>query len=405
MNILWVKAGGLVPPDTGGKIRSYNILRQLARDHRVTLVLFSSPQENALQTELASIFQRVITVPLDLPPPRKTAELLDYLRGLFSREPYSLTKYCLPAVKAKLRALLQEQRFDVLLCDFLVTAGVIPWDWAGPKVLFAHNVEALIWLRHLQIANNPLWKAVSWWEAQRMNWAERRYLQMADHVIAVSENDRKIFGGFLNPQKVSVVQTGVDTELFQPRAAEQIPDSLVFTGSMDWLPNEDAIIYFAGEILPLITRQLPDVTLTVVGRKPSARLQNLAAKRPEIRLTGWVEDVRPYIAQAAVYVVPLRIGGGTRLKIFEAMSMAKPVVSTSIGAEGLPVVDGEHLLLADEPAIFADTVVALLKDSARCRQIGQAARLLVEQNFSWATVTNGFAGILEQAVKRRTHRD
>ena len=400
MKILWVKAGGLVPPDTGGKIRSYNILRQLAKHHAVTFFSFYAAHENDIHAELSQVFQRVIKIPLDLPAAKSAEELLNYAAHLFSGEPYNLTKYCRPVVRKKLRALLQEETYDVILCDFLVTAGAIPWDWPCPKVLFSHNVEAVIWQRHYEVARNRLWKALSWLEWKRMEAAERRYLQKADHVVAVSENDREAFARFLDPQKLTVTQTGADTEFFQPSGEKEMPNSLVFTGSMDWLPNEDAILYFADKILPLIRRQVPDVTLCVVGRKPSRRLQDLASRVPNIQLTGWVEDVRPYVAQRAVCIVPLRIGGGTRLKIFEAMSMAKAVVSTSIGAEGLPVNNGEHILLADDPASFAESTVRLLANASRRTQIGQAARHLVQENYSWATVSKGFAQVLESVVKR-----
>ena len=399
MKILWVKAGGLVPPDTGGKIRSYNIIRQLAKHHEVTFFSFYAVHANDVHAELSQIFQHVILIPLNLPPAKSARELLDYVVHLFSREPYNLTKYCWPVVRKKLRALLQQESFDVILCDFLVAAGVIPWDWPCPKVLFTHNVEAVIWRRHYEVARNPLWKALSWREWKRMEVAERRYLQKADHVLAVSENDREAFARFLDPRKLTVMPTGTDTEYFQPSGDKEIPNSLVFTGSMDWLPNEDGIFYFADEIFPLILAKAPDATLCVVGRKPSRRLQDLVASVPNIQLTGWVEDVRPYLAQRAVYIVPLRIGGGTRLKIFEAMSMAKAVVSTSIGAEGLPVKNGEHLLLADDPASFAESTLQLLGNASQRVQIGQAARHLVEENYSWATVSKGFAQALENVVK------
>jgi polysaccharide biosynthesis protein PslH len=404
MKILWVKAGGLVPPDTGGKIRSYNILRQLAKHHAVTFFSFYAAHENDVHAELCQFFHRVIQVPLDLPPAKSAREFLDYAANLFSREPYNLTKYCPPVIGKKLRALLQAETYDVILCDFLATARAIPWDWPCPKVLFTHNVEAVIWQRHYEFARNPLWKALSFREWKTMEAAERRYLQKADHVIAVSENDRAAFASFLDPDKLTVTPTGADTEFFQPSGEKETPNSLVFTGSMDWLPNEDGILYFANEIFPLILRQVPDVTLRIVGRKPSRRLQDLASRAPNIHLTGWVEDVRPYLAQGAVFIVPLRIGGGTRLKIFEAMSMAKAVVSTSIGAEGLPVRNGEHLLLADDPASFADSTLRLLGNAAQRAQIGQTARLLVQENYSWATVSKGFAQALENVVKRARQR-
>jgi sugar transferase (PEP-CTERM/EpsH1 system associated) len=400
MKILWVKAGGLVPPDSGGKIRSYNILLQLAKHHTVTFFSFYAAHEGDVHVGLSQIIERVIPVPLDLPPAKGAGEFLDYIVNLFSREPYNLTKYCRPVVRKKLRALLQEETYDVILCDFLATAGAIPWDWPCPKVLFTHNVEAVIWQRHYEVARNPLWKALSFREWKTMEVAERRYLEKADHVLTVSDNDREAFAKFLDPQKVTVIPTGADTDFFQPSGEKETPDSLVFTGSMDWLPNEDGIFYFANEILPLVRRQAPNVKLCVVGRKPSRRLQDLALRVPDIHLTGWVEDVRPYLAQGTVFIVPLRIGGGTRLKIFEAMSMAKAVVSTSIGAEGLPVKNGEHLLLADDPASFAENTVRLLGNASQRAQIGQAARRLVQENYSWATVSRRFAQVLESVVKR-----
>lgn len=400
MKILWVKAGGLVPPDTGGKIRSYNILRQLAKHHAVTLFSFDATHDNDVHAELSQIFQRVILIPLDLPLAKSARELLDYAIHLFSREPYNLTKYCRPVVRKKLRALLHEETYNVILCDFLVAAGAIPWDWPCPKVLFAHNVEAVIWQRHYEVARKSLWKALSWREWKKMDAAERRYSQKADHVLVVSENDRAAFARFLDPQKLTVIPTGADTEFFQPSQENEMPNSLVFTGSMDWLPNEDGIFYFVDEIFPLIRRQAPDVTLCIVGRRPSQRLQDLVSRVPNIQLTGWVQDVRPFLAKRAVYIVPLRIGGGTRLKIFEAMSMAKAVVSTSVGAEGLPVKNGEHLLLADDPANFAESTLRLLASASQRAQIGYAARHLVEENYSWVKVSKGFAQVLENVVKR-----
>jgi sugar transferase (PEP-CTERM/EpsH1 system associated) len=400
MKILWVKAGGLVPPDTGGKIRSYNTLLQLAKHHAITFFSFYAAHENDVHAELSQVFERVILVPLDLPESKSARELLDYARHIVSREPYNLTKYCRPVVRRKLRDLLEKEKYDVIVCDFLVAAGVIPWDLPGPKVLFTHNVEAIIWRRHFETARNPLWKALSWWESKRMEAAERRYLQKADHVLAVSENDRAAFARFVDPQKLTVMQTGADTEYFQPCGDNEIPNSLVFTGSMDWLPNEDGIFYFAGEVFPLIRQQVPDATLCIVGRKPSQRLRELASHSPNIQLTGWVGDVRPYLAQRAVCIVPLRIGGGTRLKIFEAMSMAKAVVSTSIGAEGLPVRNGYHLLIADDPIGFAENTLRLLGDASQRARIGRAARHLVEENYSWGRVSEGFAQALENEVKR-----
>jgi sugar transferase (PEP-CTERM/EpsH1 system associated) len=402
MKILWVKAGGLVPPDTGGKIRSYNILRELARVHSVTFFSFYGAHDGDLHPDLKDMVERVVCVPLKLPPPKSLAEMRDYCIGLLSAQPYNITKYCVAEVRRRLRALLQQETYDVILCDFLVAAGAIPWDWPTPKVIFTHNVEAAIWRRHYEVATNPGWKAISWQEWRKMAAAERRYLRLADHVLTVSETDRDAFAFFLDPEKLTVIPTGVDVDYFQPMPVEEIANSLVFTGSMDWLPNEDAILYFVDAILPLIKAQCPDVSLEVVGRSPSRKLQALAEREKSMRLTGWVQDIRPFVARGAICIVPLRIGGGTRLKIFEAMAMGKAVVSTLVGAEGLPVRGGENILLADTPDDFAGSVISLLRDSSQRNRLGTSARALVQEKYSWPKVAESFARALQDVIARAT---
>jgi glycosyltransferase involved in cell wall biosynthesis len=233
---------------------------------------------------------------------------------------------------------------------------------------------------------------------------EDRTIRRFDGILAVSNADRDTFGR-LYPgaaaRPIHVVPTGVDTAFFAPAgdapeaASPAASRSLIFTGSMDWLPNEDAMAFFCRDILPLLRSEEPDVTISIVGRAPTPAVRRLASEHG-VTVTGRVDDVRPYMRDAAVYVVPLRIGGGTRLKIFEAMAMAKAVVSTTVGAEGLPVTAGEHLLIADEPRGFARGVVRLLRDIDKRRAVEQAARQLVVSKYDWSVV----AGDLEEALMR-----
>jgi glycosyltransferase involved in cell wall biosynthesis len=176
---------------------------------------------------------------------------------------------------------------------------------------------------------------------------------------------------------------------------------MVFVGSMDWLPNEDAMLYFIKEVFPLILHESPNVSLCIVGRSPSSRLQAVAARHSQIKLTGRVDDVRPYFAQGAVNIVPIRIGGGTRLKIFEAMGMGKAIVSTTVGAEGLPVKAGEHLLLADDAVSFAKCTLELLRSDSMRQKLGAAARDLIERKYSWTVVSKCFAMALQDVAKTR----
>jgi sugar transferase (PEP-CTERM/EpsH1 system associated) len=400
MKILWVKAGGLIPPDTGGKIRSYHILRELAKRHSVTFFTFYAEHPGDIHQQLTQFFERVVCIPLRIPIPRSRGEVFHFARHMFSPLPYSVAKHSQPKVVAALRNLLAAESYDVIVCDFVVAGGVIPWASSCPKILFTHNIEAQIWLRHFERAASPIWKGVTWSEYRKMLRYEHFCLQNAQHVLAVSENDKDAFARSIDRNRITVIPTGVDTEYFRPVGGDDgQPHELVFTGAMDWLPNVDAILYFARDILPLIRRQIPDVTITVAGRLPSPRLLALAHADKHIRVTGSVDDIRPYIAKASVYVVPLRIGGGTRLKIFEAMAMGKATVSTTIGAEGLPVTDGKEILIADSPESFAHAVVSLLCQPEQRRQLGLSARRLVEQKYSWSIVSNLFDVVLRRVAR------
>ncbi len=403
MKVLWVKAGGLVPQDVGGRIRSYKILRELARRHAVTVFTFYAAEANDEHLLLQGVFDQLICLPLHLPPPRGLREALDFARLMVSSRPYTVSKYCRPEVADALSKVLARQSYDVIVCDFAIAGGVIPWDYPCPKVLFTHNVEALIWRRHASVARNPLWKAVSWWEYHKMTRFERTCLNKSQRVLTVSETDRAFFSHIIDPAKITVIPTGVDTDYFRPTQETEEPDSLVFTGSMDWMPNEDGILYFVREILPVLRQQLPRARLTVVGRSPSERVRSLARADQSIRITGRVDDIRPYVNQASVYVVPLRVGSGTRLKIFEAMAMGKAIVSTTLGAEGLPVTHGENILLADSPNDFAKVIVTLMNSPAMRTRLGLAARQLVERNYSWGSVASQFDAALQQ-VKAGTRR-
>lgn len=399
MKILWVKAGGLVPLDVGGNIRSYHVLRELARRHRVTFFTFYAEHAGDAHGELDRLFDRSICIPLHIPVPRSRGEVAHFARHVLSPLPYSAAKHTQPRVLRAMSELIGGESFDVIICDFAVAGAVVPWKHPCPKILFTHNVEALLWKRHMEVARNPAWKAVCWREYKTMERLENRCAKAADHVLTVSETDREIFSAVVPREKITAIPTGVDTAYFEPTGGTERPNSLVFTGAMHWLPNEDAILYFVNEILPLIAAEVPNVTLSVVGRNPSQRVQELR-KNKNLRVTGRVDDVRPFVAEAAVYVVPLRVGSGTRLKIFEAMAMGKAVISTTVGAEGLPVCDGEHLLLADTPERFAEKTVALLRNRQQREQLGMNARRLVERSYSWTSVTKVFESVLEAVGTR-----
>lgn len=398
MRILWLKTELLHPVDKGGKIRTYNMLKEMKREHHVTYLTLddgtATADERAKATEYC---HELICIPQRRREKFTPGFYFELLLNLVSPRPYAIKKYESAAMLREIAELERRNSFDVLVCDFLAPAGNVPRTLSTPVVLFQHNVEAMIWKRHYEVQTNPVKKAYLYGQWQKMRRFEKEMCGRFDSVIAVSADDRDQMKREYGAEAVFDVSTGVDVEFFRPSGTVQpSKHGIVFTGSMDWLPNEDAIRYFMREIMPLIKNKVPDATLTVVGRNPPAALVDLSNEDPSLVITGRVDDVRPYIESAAVYIVPLRIGGGTRLKIFEAMAMEKPVVSTTIGAEGLPLTDGVELLLADAPETFADAVGKLFGDSQYATELGQRAAAVVRENHGWRQVTEDFVSLCTQ---------
>jgi sugar transferase (PEP-CTERM/EpsH1 system associated) len=399
MKILWLNAGLLLPLDKGGKLRTWHLMRHLAARHDITYLSFSGPTEtHADRVGMREVCTRLETVPRADPPKGTARFYADAARYALDPAPYAVAKYRSKAYRRMLETLLARNRFDAVVCDFLPPAINLPARLRCPSILFTHNVEAEIWRRHVEHASNRVSRALLVRQWQRMLRFEGSALRRFDLVLAVSDTDRRTFerlypGAFRAP--IRVVKTGVDTEYFMPSDVPARQAHLVFTGSMDWLPNEDGMLYFVRDILPRIRQLEPDATLSIVGRAPTPAVRRLASETG-IEVTGRVDDVRPHVAAATVYVVPLRIGGGTRLKIFEAMAMAKAVVSTTIGAEGLPVGHGANILIADEPARFAQAVVHLIRDPDDRRRIERAARQLVVERYDWSAVARDFEHALDR---------
>jgi len=260
-------------------------------------------------------------------------------------------------------------------------------------LLFQHNVESMIVKRHYETASNVLMKLFWYSQWKKMVKYERVMCRRFDGIVTVSENDKAMLENEFGAENVFAIPTGVDTSYYSPNGMRPEPHSLIYVGSMDWLPNEDAMMFFAEQILPIIKLEIPHVTLTIVGRNPSDSLLRVLKRCPEITIVGRVDDVRPYMSQHCVFIVPLRIGGGTRIKVFEAMAMGKAIVSTSIGTEGLPLVNGEYVLLADTPPSFAEAVIRLLKNDRDRRRLEMAARTFVEKNCSWEKASQAFIQI------------
>ena len=403
LKILWLKTGPLYPLDTGGKIRTYNMLKELKKMHHITyLSQISIGTEKETTKNAAEYCQEAIWIPWEETSKDNYKLYIELFQNmLFSDLPYAVQKYQSLEMQEYIERLDCSGNYDIIICDFLIPSVNIKKKLATPSVLFQHNVESLIWKRRYDNAKG-IKRVYLYNQRKRMEQYEQKGCMLFDGVATVSVNDSDILKeefGLTNI--IGDVPTGVDTSYFKPIEAVKSRGSIVFSGSMDWDPNEDAVLYFVKEIYPLIKKKAPYASFTVVGRNPSQRLKSLNKLDSSINITGTVEDVRPYLTESEVYVVPLRIGGGTRIKIFEAMAMALPVVSTSIGAEGLSVKNGENILLSDQPEEFADNVIKLLQDQKNREEIGEKALTLIQKRFSWGAVTEVFETLCQHVIKER----
>ena len=398
MRILWVKVGGLWPLTSGGRLRSFHTVAELSRRHHVTVVTtHEAPDEaGALPARLGAA-TRVVSLSF-VPAKQGSARFALALTGSWASPlPVDLWRWRIRAIRDVVRRMLTRGRFDICVADFLAAMPNIP-DRIGavPLVLFEHNVEHMIWKRVSETERRTLLRPLLEVEWRKMRHYETLACQRAALVLAVSDADRDVLQLLAPAARIETVPTGVDAAYFAPTDPD-VEDEVLFTGSMDWYPNDDAMAYFIDRILPPIRREVPGVRMTIVGRRPRPRLREVA-QAAGVTVTGTVEDIRPFMARAAVYVVPLRIGGGTRLKVFEALAMGKAVVSTAIGVEGLALVEGTEFALADDPDEFARSVVALLRDPARRRALGARGRRLIEARYSWAESARVFEAHCREIV-------
>jgi sugar transferase (PEP-CTERM/EpsH1 system associated) len=393
MRILWLKADLLLPLDKGGKLRTWHLMRHLAKRHAITYLSFAEPGQPI--DGMYEVAERVEVIERSDPAKASLRFYADAASHLLDPLPYAVGKYRSRAYARKVRQLLDEASFDLVVCDFLPPAVNLPTRLPCPAAIFTHNVESEIWRRHAH-TRSGLSRFLYAGQHRRMLRFEAAALARFDGVLTVSQCDSdtiaRLYPASAN-RPVAVVPTGVDTAFFTADPSPAASRQLVFTGSMDWLPNEDAMTFFCREVFPLIRSEEPDATLAIVGRAPTPAVQRLASI-DGVTVTGRVDDVRPHMREAAAYIVPLRIGGGTRLKIFEAMAMGKAVVSTTIGAEGLPVTDGHHLLIADSPAAFAARTLDVLRNLPQRRRLEESSRALVVARYDWAVA----AGVLEEAL-------
>jgi glycosyltransferase involved in cell wall biosynthesis len=394
--LLFVSPRFLFPADSGGKIRTVQILRGMKGGAYEIVLVSPVPRDGRTRfaAEIAAVCDRFVAWP---EPHRGPAFQLTRLRHLASRLPVPVaTDRSRPG--RRIVAAELARRPDVVVFDFPHAAVLAPADLAIPSVLFTHNVESEIFRRHAGVAANPVKKAVWREQLRKMERFERATLGRFDTVVAVSERDAAHFRASFGIASAEVIPTGVDVDFFG-YAPPGDSDCIAFTGSMDWLPNIDGIDFFLEQVWDLVIREVPRARVKVIGRSPPGFLVEKARARGLAwELTGFVDDVRPHVRGCSAYVIPLRVGGGTRLKAFEAMAMGCPVASTAIGVEGLPLEPGRHYLRGDSPAELAAALVRLLREPDLRQRLAREARRHVEESFSFRRAAGAFEEICRRTA-------
>jgi polysaccharide biosynthesis protein PslH len=387
------------PPDQGAPIRNYHLLKHLGKNpaNEVTLLSFTrldetTEQQTRAREELERYCKRVEFVPV--PPPRSKATRLKTL--ILNPLPDLALRLGSAQFQAKLNELVRQTKFDFVQCEALELAPFVQKAFAGyvsrPKlILDNHNAEYLLQYRAYEsdrkrgLKRLPL-AAYSWLQAHRLRKYEAESLAFFDYAIAVSKPDREALLKISPNTKITVIPNGIDTGEFAPSDSAGTADQLIFTGSMDFRPNVDAMVWFGREVWHLLKQRKPNAKMYIVGRRPLPVVKALE-ELDGISVTGWVADARPYMRESSLYVVPIRMGGGVRFKVLEALAMGKPLLTTSMGADGVDLIADKHAVFADTAADFVEKAAQLLDNPAKRAELARAGREFVVDNYDWDKIT------------------
>ena len=394
MRILIVTPMLPYPPTWGFVTRVYQFVRLLATRHSVTLLSFATDDDRAHIDALRDICTAVHTVP---PPVAKDAKRVAQLASMFSTVSYQWRSHQSEQMQRTLDTLSREQAFDVIQIESS-QLGCLRYDPRAALVVDEHNIEYELLYRTYLTERSLVRRVYNFVEYKKFRREETSMWRQATGVVTTSVREAEMIRDLVPEHPVTCVPNAVDVDYFTPSAQPIDPNALVFTGLMKYRPNVDAAVYFVREVLPQLLAVRPTLVFYIVGGGPPEEVLRLAG--PNVVVTGTVPDVRPYVHKAAVFVVPLRMGGGTRLKVLEGLSMRKAMVSTSLGCEGIDVKDGEHLLIADSEQALANAVLRVLDDAALADRLATAGRELVDRQYRWDRVVRDLEAFYEALLGR-----
>jgi len=404
MNVVVVNESLPYPPTAGNRIRTLNLMLKLAKRHQLTYLCRGGESEESCRQAVEFLGDHGIEtiVAEGVIPRRQGADLyLHALANMASPLPYAVAGHRSRSVQQAILRQAQSKRIDLWQFEWLAYADALSGIAGARRLVIAHNVESLIWERYVRNEPNFIKRAYLWSQWRKFRRFERRVLREVDGVICVSAADEALARAEFKIGHTAVVDNGVDCDRFAELPRQPEPATVLFLGSLDWRPNQDAVQVLLENIFPALQALAPQVRLQIVGRNPPAWLQQRVASLRGVEVIADVPDVRPYLAKATVMTVPLRIGGGSRLKILEAMAAGTPVVSTAVGCEGLAVGDGVHLRVGDDPAHQAELLLDAIRHPAKTVLLCEAARHLVRESYDWEALAQRLEAVWQELVRYR----
>jgi len=395
MKLLFVAPFLRIPADFGIAVRNYELLQHLTARHQVTVITYGEDETGQTDPWLRERGARVVRLPYSLPwstDQSRTAAL----GNLFYYPPASFQRFSPQVLSNSIKSCLAEDpQIDLIVFDTeLAGQAVLKQEFDRPQVLIVQDIYDQLLRREFEITGWRPHKVVRLVDWLKTRHYERKILARHGNLVAVSSADERFLKEHFPQARTFLVTNGVDTTAFSRNGQPRDPNTILFVGGFEYAPNVDAFFYFCREILPLVRARRSDAQFIAAGRNPTPAMREYAAAGVGIGLTGTVKDVRPYYGRASVVVIPLRVGGGTKLKTLEAFGMGVPVVSTSVGCEGLEVEAGIHCAIADGPERFAENVLDLLAQPEYADQLAQQARRLVTERYDWQQIASRFESVL-----------